>query len=257
MNLKSMKRLNIFGSAIFLLTMTLWTLQGYGEDFLIPRAISCEVLVTGNFDIRMELQSILKDEKIRAAVRELGKRYRSGWREKGVPDELGETILAHSVKVFNAAMIYPIKGQDLDRRRMALMAFFHDIAEFEVKDYTPNDPISKDEKHDLERKAITNLIRGTGRNGQLILDLWEEYTAQETKESQLVMQLDKLDAGIQAFEYEKMGFDVSVFFPYTEERLSDPLLKAVFGDLQKRLSPQQNNYDQYFARLRSEIGGPK
>lgn len=144
-------------------------------------------------------------------------------------------------------MLYPVKN--LNRQRMVLMACFHDLAEFEVHDYTPHDLILPEEKHELERSAILKLIDSTGEDGELILNLWLEYEAQLTSESKLVYQLDKLDAAIQAFEYEKLGFDVSEFFTYTQQKISDPLLSHIFSSLLKRERPAQNSYLQYFEAL--------
>ncbi|HCY20270.1 TPA: hypothetical protein DIC40_00055 [Patescibacteria group bacterium] len=37
-----------------------------------------------------------------------------------------------------------------------------------------------------------------------MFDLWMEFEKQETKEAQIVKQLDQLDASVQAMEYEKL-----------------------------------------------------
>ncbi|MBP7885441.1 HD domain-containing protein [Patescibacteria group bacterium] len=42
------------------------------------------------------------------------------------------------------------------------------------------------------------------RGDREILDLWLEYEEGETQEAKIVKQLDKLDAAIQAIEYEKL-----------------------------------------------------
>ncbi len=134
---------------------------------------------------------------------------------------------------------------------MILMTPIHDIGEYKVPDYTPNDKISSAEKHELERQAIRELAEGSGVNGKLMLELWEEYNAKITPEAQLVSQLDKLDAAVQAFEYEKMGYPTADFFPYVKSKLTDPLLIQIFEHLLTRANPQRNYYDQYFELLQA------
>lgn len=197
-----------------------------------------------------QINRITSHAKIVAALERLGKVYRSGWQRRKIPNNLGETVLQHSVKVFHAAMSYPSHLHHLDQNRMALMSLFHDIAEHIVPDFTPHDNISNEEKHALEKRAIVELIKDAGADGDLILSLWEEYESQNTAESKIVFQLDKLDAAIQAFEYKKMGFSVSDFFSYTESKLTDPLLIAILRDLQK-MPNSTKAYDYYFRQLSS------
>ena len=178
---------------------------------------------------------------VRAAMDGLGQVYRSGWQRRGVPNQIGETVLAHSRKVAHAAAIYPVVG--INRERLILMALYHDIAEHEVPDFTPHDMITVAEKHSLERAAILKL------ESALILSLWEEYEAQETAEAKIVFQLDKLDAAIQALAYLRLGFPVSDFFDYTAGKLSDPRLQEILLRL-RELEPA-NPYEEYFKLLRS------
>ena len=46
------------------------------------------------------------------------------------------------------------------------MAYFHDLAEYIVFDYTPADNIKPEEKHQLERKALEELLANTGDQGR-------------------------------------------------------------------------------------------
>lgn len=137
----------------------------------------------------------------------------------------------------------------LHRVRMGLMAYFHDFAEYKLPDYTPHDDISANDKHRLERITLENLLRGTGLEGKLILELWHEYEQQKTPGAQMVLQLDKLDAAIQALVYEKQGYDVAEFFPYTMKKLTDAKLIRIFSDLLETRNSEINFYSVYFAQL--------
>ena len=81
------------------------------------------------------------------------------------------------------------------------------------------------------------------------LALWMEYEEQQTLESQIIMQLDKLDAAIQALEYEKMGYDVTEFYPYTLSKIQDPVLIKILKLLLENPYPHINAYTQYFFLL--------
>jgi 5'-deoxynucleotidase YfbR-like HD superfamily hydrolase len=77
-----------------------------------------------------------------------------------------------------------------------------------------------------------------------------EFEKQETKEAKIVKKLDQLDACIQAMEYEKLGYDnVRNFYPYTLERLTDPVLIKILKILLEKKYPTINLYEQYFTLL--------
>ncbi len=187
--------------------------------------------------------------KIHGAYEALDHVYRQGWIDRGIPNSKGETVQAHTKKLLRAVELYPATSGGLNKRRMILMTPIHDIGEYKVPDYTPSDKISSAEKHELERQAIRELAEGSGVSGKLMLELWEEYNAKITPEAQLVSQLDKLDAAIQAFEYEKMGYPTADFYPYVKSKLTDPLLIQIFDRLMASPTPQRNYYEQYFELL--------
>lgn len=205
----------------------------------------------GSCPIKSKVIELAAHPDLALAVEQLSKVYRTGWRLRGIPNAMGESVLDHSIKVVRAALLYPDPDKKLNRFRMVLMAFVHDFAEYKVPDFTPHDKISRDEKYKLERDAMLELVQGAGEEGKLVLSLWEEFEAKVTAESRIVTQMDKLDAALQAFEYEKLGFEVSEFYPYALAKLSDPLLISVLRDLPS-LSKSTNAYEFYFHRLQSQ-----
>jgi len=91
-------------------------------------------------------------------------------------------------------------------------------------------------------------------NGQEIHDLWIEFEARETLEAKTLFQLDKLDAAVQALEYEKKGHSsVTDFYPDTLQKLSDPTLKKIFEILLRKEFHHVSFYKQYFLLL--ELNG--
>ncbi|KAF3921142.1 hypothetical protein ABW21_db0201264 [Orbilia brochopaga] len=98
--------------------------------------------------------------------------------------------------------------ETLDRDRCIRMALMHDIAESVVGDFTPSDPISKEEKHrrestTVEYFATTLLEKVNPRLARELVELFEEYENRETKEAAFVHDIDVYDMLLQAFEYEK------------------------------------------------------
>ncbi|KAF3934963.1 hypothetical protein ABW19_dt0208957 [Dactylella cylindrospora] len=88
------------------------------------------------------------------------------------------------------------------------MALVHDIAESVVGDFTPMDPISKEEKYRRESTTIEYFSKVLLEKVNPILakelvGLFEEYEAGETKEALFVKDIDVYDMILQAFEYEK------------------------------------------------------
>jgi 5'-deoxynucleotidase YfbR-like HD superfamily hydrolase len=72
---------------------------------------------------------------------------RTGCRIRGIPDGIGESVMRRQLKFAAARSIYSRHFPHIDRGLVAVMVFFHDIAEYREKDYTPHDRISAEEKH--------------------------------------------------------------------------------------------------------------
>lgn len=71
-----------------------------------------------------------------------------------------------------------------------------------------------------------------------------EFEEGITLEAILMVQLDKLDAAIQALEYEKQWFEkVADFYPYVQARLTHPVLKNTFEILLRKDFPEVDFYE--------------
>ncbi|KAK6337872.1 hypothetical protein TWF696_001350 [Orbilia brochopaga] len=129
---------------------------------------------------------------------------RTGWVNSGI--EKPETIASHMYRMGILAMLCP--DDSVDRDRCIRMALVHDIAESVVGDFTPSDPISKEEKHrrestTVEYFATTLLEKVNPRLARELVELFEEYENGDTKEAAFVRDIDVYDMLLQAFEYEK------------------------------------------------------
>ncbi|MDE0708401.1 MAG: HD domain-containing protein [Candidatus Poseidoniales archaeon] len=131
---------------------------------------------------------------------------RAGWVRAGV--ENPESVAAHSWGM--ALLATQLCPDDLNLQRVLELCILHDLAEVRVGDITPHDGISPDEKHRMETEAI-------GEMGVDAREIFAEYEAQMTPESQFVRYLDKFDMALQAEIYESQNLDLTEFKKAVEE----------------------------------------
>ena len=131
---------------------------------------------------------------------------RAGWVRAGVKNP--ESVAAHSWGM--AMLATQICPEELDLKRVLQLCILHDIAEVKVGDITPHDNVSTEEKHRLESEAINSM-------GIDAKEIFDEYEAQNTPESQFVRHLDKLDMALQAEIYETQNLDLNEFKKAAQE----------------------------------------
>ncbi|XP_022244909.1 HD domain-containing protein 2-like isoform X2 [Limulus polyphemus] len=157
-------------------------------------------------------------------AQKLAQVQRTGWVLRGLKNV--ESVADHMYRMgIMALFLDQSKTAGINKDKCIKMALVHDMAECIVGDITPWCGISKEEKHQQERKSLEDLLYtgaslsaiqhgmdamdklcklAGGQTGQEILELWEEYSQQITAESKAVKDLDKFDMLLQAFEYEKL-----------------------------------------------------
>lgn len=156
---------------------------------------------------------------------------RKGWKDSGIISP--ESVADHTFRTALMAMMLSPDG--LDRDRMIRMALIHEAGEVDIGDLTPYD-ISPEEKLSMERKTVDRLAQVSGDWGEEMKTLWEEYEEQKTREARFVRQLDMLEMGMQALEYENLQSERIkkerwTFWEFVEKRLSDPGLVKIFEDM--------------------------
>ena len=122
---------------------------------------------------------------------------RSGWIKRKVCNP--ESDAEHSFSL--AFMVLLFCPDDMDKLRCLELALIHDLAEIYAGDYTPVDNISPEEKHSKELDAMKLLSEELSYH-QLI-DLFNEYEEQKTKEAMFIKGLDKIDNVLTATYYDK------------------------------------------------------
>jgi len=129
---------------------------------------------------------------------------RAGWNFYRVPGTR-ETIASHSFGVaFLAWALTKKKNVDVDKT--IKLALIHDLLEGITGDLTPHDD-SYRKKKTIEKNAIPKLKKILPSELKKDIEsLIEELIEGKTKESQIVMQADKLDTAFQAYLYEKKKY---------------------------------------------------
>ncbi len=176
-------------------------------------------------------------------------KIRTWWKQRNIAEEIAETVRQHTKKVAKATKIYWKHFPYLNIEKMIKMAKYHDVAEYKEKDYTPWE-ISQEKKHQREKFVISWLKEYFWEKWDELYDIWIEFEEEKTPESKIVKQLDKLDAAIQAMEYQKLWYkNVINFYDYTLWKLSDPVLINILKILLKKEFNHIKYYDQYFFLL--------
>jgi putative hydrolase of HD superfamily len=148
---------------------------------------------------------------------------RQGWVDVGVPQP--ESVAAHSWGV--ALLAIHLLPQHLDMAKALSFAVLHDLPEVTTGDFTPRHQISKEEKVQLERRALTNLLQETPR-AATVTALFEDYLSQDCEESRFIHQLDKLDMALQAVYYRRTSnVDLLVFIDSAACDIYDPKLQQI------------------------------
>lgn len=169
-------------------------------------------------------------ETLLAFMQEAGKLKvipRTGWLLRGIkhPESIAEHCYRTSLLAMILADVLTEHGIDLDSARVIKIALLHDIAETQVGDipHPAMRYIADSVKENAERGAMEDLFAQFGRLGKQYVELWEEYEQAATLESQVVKIADKLELLIQAYEYEKVGFQS--LDDFWENLLSYPLFQ--------------------------------
>ena len=157
---------------------------------------------------------------------------RQGWINK-LSLKHPESVADHSYSMAIMGMVIS-DLENYDSEKMLKMILLHDLAESKIGDYTPNQ-ISKENKIKIENKAYDEIINALPDAIKLqYAQIWEEYQKQESPESKIVHQIDKLEMALQAKMYQKEGSSkeaIESFFKSAENEITHPKLKELFNQI--------------------------
>ena len=128
---------------------------------------------------------------------------RTGWHQRGVPAPESVADHSHGVALIALALLEAVPGP-LDRARVLAMAIAHDLPESVTGDLSlgASRLLPAGAKAAAETAALSELLDGLGFAASWQA-LWREFELQETPESRLVRDADRLDLLAQALTYER------------------------------------------------------
>ena len=189
-------------------------------------------------------------------VGELKRLPRQGWLDRGIATP--ESVADHTYRMALMAWVLGTQAQ-LDTARLLRLVLVHDLPEVLAGDATPYRALierglsaedAAAQWHDLlteedlasgrqvktaaERTAMSELV--THLSPVLaaeITDLWSDYAERRTPEARFASQIDKLEALLQAIEYERAGrpADVENFRRSADSYVTHPVLREFLASL--------------------------
>ncbi len=164
----------------------------------------------------------------------LKKISRQGWIDK-LSISNPESVADHSYSMAVIGMVVS-DLENYNSEKIIKMVLLHDLAESKIGDYTP-EQLNKEKKNELENDAFNKIIKNLP---DLIksqyLQIWQEYQENNSPESKIVHQIDKLEMILQAKIYEKEGHSkerLESFFESAKIDITDPKLKELFTKIIK------------------------
>lgn len=139
--------------------------------------------------------------------RVLKNKIRSGWDSKhwNVSAKRTERISEHTVgTVALATALNSEFDFNINLDYVSCVLSIHEVGEIGIGDITPFDGITKEQKQEIEHKAIIEVI-GNLSNRNNMIDSIFEFDKQETDESKFAYYCDKMEADIQAKVYQDRG----------------------------------------------------
>ncbi len=154
---------------------------------------------------------------------------RQGWIDK-LSISNPESVADHSYSMAIMCMVIS-DLENYDSEKILKMVMLHDLAESETGDIPP-DQISKEKKMKLENKAFFEIVENLPDEIKAqYLKIWNEYQENDSPESNIVHQIDRLEMALQARLYQKQGHSEEKISPFLESARIDiihPKLKELF-----------------------------
>ena len=148
---------------------------------------------------------------------------RTGWQFLGSGSEsVAEHVFRSTLIAYTLARSLPPGEVDVDR--VVRMALFHDLPEGRTGDlnYMNQKYVQMDES-----RAAADMTEGLDF-GEEIVELFEEFKAQQSAEARLVRDADNLEMLLQLKEHHDVGNrNAQEWIPFTVKRLRHPTARAL------------------------------
>jgi len=162
----------------------------------------------------------------------LKKIQRQGWINK-LSIENPESVADHSYSMSMMGMIIS-DMENYNSEKILKMILLHDLAESKIGDYTPGQ-IDLEKKKEIENTAFLKILKDLPNSLQSqYQNFWKEYQENNSPESKLVHQLDRLEMALQAKTYQDEGHSkeqLELFFESAKKEITNPKLKELFRNI--------------------------
>ena len=137
-------------------------------------------------------------------------KIRRGWKVWHIERERVESVAEHIYGTCMLAIAIDSEYDfNIDLMKVIKMLVIHELEEIEIKDFTPFDKISQEEKRKIGKTAVEDVLKDLIKKEEL-LELIEEFEDMKTKESIFAKMCDKLESDIQCKLYcEEHCLDVN------------------------------------------------
>ena len=154
---------------------------------------------------------------------------RQGWIDRLLINN-PESVADHTFSMAIIGMIFSdLEGYNTEK--ILKIILLHDMAESIIGDITP-EKMSIERKTELENNAMKKILDNLPKIlYEQYNNLWVEYQLNQSKESQLVHQIDKLEMALQAKVYSNEGHSddlLGSFFNTAKNEITDPKLMEIF-----------------------------
>lgn len=154
---------------------------------------------------------------------------RTGWLIRGATPATAENVAGHSHTTALVAYFLALEsGEEVDFRRLILMALIHDLPEAEFGDISRNQSKELKEFYQAKRLAenqvmITLLSYLQPKLRTELANIWQDFIDGISYEARIVEAADRLATAIQALHLIKIGHKkelFEVFFSHAEKSIS-------------------------------------
>lgn len=134
---------------------------------------------------------------------------RMGWLEGGIDPEQAEDVAQHTFITATITLVLSdsVEG-GLDSGRALKMAVIHDWAEAITGDFSKRVTSllgGEEVKENIEEKALEDLLLEDLSTREIYLELWREYSENETREAKLVHVADRFSMLVEANRLFRKG----------------------------------------------------
>ena len=128
-------------------------------------------------------------------------KIRSGWKVWHIERERVESVAEHIYGTCMLAIAIDSEYDfNVDLMKVIKMLVIHELEEIKIKDFTPFDKITNEEKRKIGKVAVEDVLKDLTKKEELI-ELIEEFENMKTKESIFAKMCDKLESDIQCKLY--------------------------------------------------------